>query len=162
LKTLLNIVMILSLTLIGKSVLSQDFKGIVPIISTCKDVKKIFPDANCRKSDYVYETKEEKVRVIFTTKKCQTFFSKKWNVPIGTVIIIRQNFNRTVKEVTLDELGIKLVESEYNKNTTDVESIVYYERKTAGYSIGLVDGFVDSILYTPTLKDAEANTCKVK
>jgi hypothetical protein len=161
-KMLLNMTLILVIALVGKTALAQDFKGIIPIKSTCKDVKKVFADVDCRKPDYVFETKEEKIRIVFTTRKCQKSFFTRWNVPVGTVLFIDREFNRHVREVTLEELGIKLDLSEYNKNTTDVESIFFYERKTAGYSVGIVDGFVDSILYTPTLKDAEDNACKVK
>jgi hypothetical protein len=159
-KTLINIVFVLSLVLVGNTIFAQDFNGIIPIKSTCKDVKKIFPDVNCRKSDYTFETKEEKVRIVFTTKKCQAFFSTKWNVPVGTVIFVDHNYNRIIKKVTLEDLGILIDERDYNKNTTDVDSIFYYEKKTAGHSIGMADGFVDSILYTPTLSDAESNTCR--
>lgn len=144
----------------GSYVLAQDLKGLLPIKSTCKDVKKIFNTANCKKVENIFETGGEKIHIVYSTKNCQTFFGYRWNVPIGTVIIISHYFNRNIKEVTLEDLGVKLKEEDYNKNLTDVKSFIIYERKTGGHSVSIIDGLIDNILYTPTLQDAEIKGCK--
>jgi hypothetical protein len=140
----------------------QDFKGIVPMKSTCQDVKKLFPEADCTKIKNIFKTKEEEIEIKYTSQKCQRAFGQNWDVPIGTVIYIERHFFRHIKKYTLAGLGIVIDEKDYYKGYPDLENQVIYDRKNGGFGFSLTNGLVDGISYTVTEEDVKTKGCKTK
>ena len=124
----------------------QNFKGIIPMKSTCQDVMKIFKEEDCSKKEREFVTSEEKIRIFYTSEKCQIVYGKKRNVQIGTVLIVKRDF---IKKITLEELEIKLVESDYLIKDTDFVGRTSYLKKDGELEFYITDGFVDQIYYRP-------------
>jgi hypothetical protein len=133
------------------------YKGIVPMVSTCNDVKLIL-GGECGNAEERIRLKDETIKINYSTEECQSFFGKKWNVPIGTVLRIARFFR---DPPTLDELGITIDESEYNKSYTDVPSQIIYEKKGGGLTMIVSNNYVSDIAYTPTSED-DSKVCKCK
>src|SRR5882724_5202361 len=60
---------------------AKDWRGIVPLHSTCEDVKRILGVAKC---EPVVKLESETVNISFSQKPC----ADGWNVPIGTVVSV--------------------------------------------------------------------------
>ena len=122
---------------------AQDLRGIVPLHSTCEDVKRVFGLRDC---DYVIKTDEGTINLSYSTKPCVDG----WNVPAGTVISL------TVfpgKKLPLTDLHLDL--KAYQKAVSyDQPDITHYLNAEEGIDITVTpDGKVDSITYGPTAKD---------
>jgi hypothetical protein len=61
------------------------WRGIVPLHSTCEDVKRLLGHASCKADSYDLEN--ESVFILFSEKPCDGD-SIRWNVPAGTVLSI--------------------------------------------------------------------------
>lgn len=66
-------------TLLLSPCLAQGWKKIVPLVSTCEDVKKILVVNECNFPEMYYETPEYKISISFSTDKDE------WNVSKETV-----------------------------------------------------------------------------
>jgi hypothetical protein len=140
----------------GSKVMAQDgYKGIIPMLSTCHDVKDILIDAECGNNEQFFKLPDETLQIVYTTKECHKFYGKKWNVPVGTVVSVTR---RLRKSQTWEDLGITIDESEYNLSYTDVIGQVIYERKKGGLTIVATGKYISDIDYTPTVEDY-SKTC---
>ena len=146
------------LLLISQIAAAQDgYKGIIPIKSTCQDVINIL-GGECGVSEQTFNLPNERVLIDFSTQKCQEAYEKKWNVPVGTVLKITRYFK---DPPTLEEAGITITESDYNKSYTDVISQTIYEKKHGGLIVYTTNGYVNSLHYIPTDED-NSKVCKSK
>jgi hypothetical protein len=137
--------------------IAQDgYKGIIPMKSTCSDVKNILGSGECGKVEEMFKFPKEIIKIIYTTKECDEFYGKKWNVPVGTVVSITRFFRNPP---TLEDLGITIIESEYNKSYTDAIGQIIYEKKDGGLILIISGKYISDIKYTPTSED-NSKTCK--
>ena len=150
-----NVVMIgmtaiLSPFLVSKGTAQGGYKGIVPMQSTCRDVKNILEEGACGTGVQFFSLPEETLKIVYTTKDCEDFYGKKWNVPIGTVVSITRLFRRSP---TWQGLGLTINESEFDKQYTDVIGQIIYVRKKGGLIITATHDYISSIKHTPTEED---------
>lgn len=122
----------------------KEWRGIVPLHSTCEDVKRILGVSACESP---YDIDDGRVFITFSKKPC----ADGWNVPLGTVLSI--TFHPKTKPL-LTELGIDL--GKYQKEETPYPSnYVFYSNKEEGITITVTpDQRVDSINYYGTAKDS--------
>ena len=145
------------LLIICQVINAQGFKEILPMHSTCNDVERILGGEHCGNNEETFTIKKERIRIVFSTKECEEFYGKKWNIPIGTVVFIGRNFQ---KPVTMEELGIKMVEAEYVKNYTDILGQIIYDKKNGGLSFSTINGYVKRISYYPSKMDESNLLCE--
>jgi hypothetical protein len=126
------------------SVNAQGWRGIMPMRSTCKDVKKILGVDTCAPPDETYDLDGEKVKISFTKRQCEPAYQKFWDVPVGTVVIIERHLQ---KIIPLADFHID--ESKYEKSYNDMVGHVIYSHKDEGISYWTVNGEVYLIFYTP-------------
>src|SRR5947207_3997689 len=88
-------IVLMVLVQVGLNNAQTGFKGIVPMKSTCYDVKTVF-NGNCDVASESFKFPFEKVEIEYTTEKCQKLYGKKWNVPIGTVITLTRFFRKPI------------------------------------------------------------------
>ena len=67
----------------GENTCAQSWKKVVPLVSTCEQLKEILPVKDCNASYSKVETPEYEGIVFYSTKTCQE--GGEWNVPTGTV-----------------------------------------------------------------------------
>lgn len=79
------LLIVFNITILGQG---QDFKGIRPLHSDCKDVEEVLGIKACYLPDIVYQTKEEEVKIYFSGEKCEEKFKERWNVEKGTVLLV--------------------------------------------------------------------------
>lgn len=123
---------------------AKEWRGIVPLHSTCEDVKRILGVSTCEPT---YDTEDGRVYITFSKKPC----ADGWNVPPGTVLNI--TFYPKTKPL-LTELGVD--PAKYHKEETPSPSnYVFYSNKEEGVTITVTpDQKVDSINYHGTAKDS--------
>lgn len=123
---------------------AKEWRGIVPLHSTCEDVKRILNVSTC---ESVYDVEDGRVYITFSKKPC----ADGWNVPSGTVLSI--TFYPKIKPL-LTELGVDL--GKYQKEETPYPSnYVFYSNKEEGVSITVTpDQKVDGINYYAAAKDS--------
>lgn len=123
---------------------TEDWRGIVPLHSTCEDVKRILGIAKCESS--LYQLEDETINITFSEKPC----ADGWNVPPGTVISFTVS---PKKKPRLTDLHIDI--GAYKKAVIqDQPDKSYYYNEEEGVSIAVTpDGRVDYITYSPTPKD---------
>lgn len=142
---------------------AQGYKGIVPMHSTCKDIEWILGGERCGKAEETSTLDKERIRIAYSTEKCQKFYGLNWNIPIGTVVAIGREF---LKPMTLTDLGIELGvqidESEFEKTpgAADVPNNVFYFKKTGGLSISAFHDYVMSMRYYPNDSDESKLVCE--
>ena len=143
-------------SLFGAEVIAQGgYKSIIPMLSTCHDVKNILTSAECGNSEQSFKLRDETLKIVYTTKECDEFYGRKWNVPIGTVVSVTR---RTRNPQTWEDLGITINESDYNLSYTDAIGQVIYERKKGGLTIVATGKYISDVDYTPTVEDY-SKTC---
>ena len=124
--------------------LAKGWRGIVPLHSTCADVKRLLGITTCDGS--THRLNDETVTIVFSEKPCLDG----WNVPHGTVMTIDVHPKPGLKlaELHIDESNYKKVADEH------VRGIVYYKNDEEGVSItAFPDGTVGSFFYGPSAKD---------
>lgn len=128
------------ISLFTYQVSAQDWRKIVPAVSTCKDIKKIFKVQECKLPRFEYKTPEYDVIVFFSDGKN----SKK--IPKGKVkqAVIIFNILPKLKDFK-DNL------SEYKiKPVYDLPDSQVYENKKKGISLEVVNNeFIQTILLNP-------------
>src|SRR6266446_2466905 len=123
---------------------ARGWRGIVPLHSTCADVKRLLGVTTCDSS--AFRLNDETVTIIFSEKPCLDG----WNVPPGTVMTIDVHPKPGLKliDLQIDERNYKRVADEH------VRGIVYYSNNQEGVSITVFpDGTVGSFLYGPAAED---------
>jgi len=76
---------------------SNAWHGLLPLRTTREDVERLLgPAKGLLAGSYAYETKDEKVRVVYSEGSCSSSLEGRWNVPIDTVLSITVFPNTTV------------------------------------------------------------------
>jgi hypothetical protein len=122
---------------------AQGFKGIIPLESTCEDVKRILRVDGCKFPRSVYWLKDYTIDISFNEKR--SVESKIcYKVPKGRVIslVVSYNKNIPIKEF---EYELKFVK----KLNNDIDSIVY-ENEQNNISVLTQLGFVSTAIFIPT------------
>jgi hypothetical protein len=123
---------------------AKDWRGIVPLHSTCEDVKRLLGVSRC--DPPVFNLESEIVNITFSEKPC----ADGWNVPAGTVISLTV-FPKKKSPLTDLHLDLKAYEKAVSYDQPD---ITYYLNAEEGIVIKVTpDGKVDSITHGPAAKD---------
>lgn len=130
------------------NVYPKGWRGIVPLHSTCEDVKRLLGRAKCTADLYTLEN--ETVFVSFSEQLCNEGTNVKWNVPRGTVISI--DVNPKIKPKLSDMLGNP---ASYKKvRDKHLPDIVYYMDEEAGFTLMVFpNGDVGNFFYGPAASD---------
>jgi hypothetical protein len=113
---------------------AQEWRGLRPLHSTCKDVKRILRVTTCEPPDNIYDLGDERVRIIFSKSPCEKAWQKQWNTPPGTVMSI-ERFLR--KRIPIADFHID--ESKYKKIFTDFTDEVIYVSEEEGMSFSVIN-----------------------
>jgi hypothetical protein len=143
-KVSLKICIALLFCLVGRCQ-GQGWRGIVPLHSTCEDVRGVFKTTTCE--PVVIDLKEASVFVSFSDGPCLS----EWNVPRGTVI----SLDVTPKDgLRLADLQLDI--TKYTRTVDrQVHNTVYFNNQDQGISItAFEDGRIRHLFYGPTIKDS--------
>lgn len=121
---------------------AQEWHKIVPLHSTCEDVKRLLGIDSCDPRTLVIEN--ERINIDFAQKPC----IDGWNIPEGTVISITVYPS---KRPTLSDLGIDF--SKYEKTARPPVFTVYSNPEEGIAIVVDPDERVEHITYGPTTKD---------
>jgi len=126
----------------------KSWRGIVPLHSTCEDVKRLLGHASCKADSY--DLGDESVFISFSRERCDGD-SIRWNVPAGTVLSI--DVNPKIKPRLTDVIE---GEARYTQvRDQHVPDIVYYTDKEQGLTLQVFpNGHVGSFFYGPAAKDS--------
>lgn len=138
----------LVLTSAASASVAQGYRGIVPLHSTCEDVKRILGVSSCKPPDNTYDLVDERVRITFSKRRCEKAWQKFWNVPPGTVLSVERFLKKPVR---IDNLKLDL--TKYEKMFTDSLNEVVYKNYNDGIEFRAVSESVVWFAYTPTPKD---------
>jgi hypothetical protein len=122
--------------ILSSSSQAKEWRGIVPLHSTCEDVKRILGINKCQTSTYYF--KEENIFIHFSESTCEGKPPGNWDVPTGTVMAI------TVwPKVKPKLVGLHIDESKFKKERdphlpehiiyTDYEEGFSFEASPDGY-----------------------------
>jgi hypothetical protein len=129
---------------------AQGWRGIVPLHSTCIDVKRVLGVAKCEPSIYYLE--DEIVNINFSEKPCHEKWPyEKWNVPPGVVTSISV---RLKKQPPLANLGIDITNYKKVPDEYSTGGHIYYNEEKGVAITADADGKVLEISYQPTAKDS--------
>jgi hypothetical protein len=126
------------------NVQAQGWRGIVPLHSSCDDVKQKLGIAECR--NRTYDTPDSKVSILFSDGTC----SSGWNVPTGTVITldVHPKASQRFSDLALDPSNYRAIREGH------LQQVVRYENKDQSMSITVSNGgLVMSYFYGPSSKD---------
>ncbi|HEX7314359.1 MAG TPA: hypothetical protein VF297_10575 [Pyrinomonadaceae bacterium] len=143
-------------TLVILSVTShaKEWRGIIPMKSTCEDVKRVLGVDTCNPPDGVYDLGGEEVRINFSKSPCVEAFGKSWSVPVGTVLAI---LHRPKSPVDIAQLALDV--SKYKITNTDVVGLDAYHNEEEGIWFEAFEGTAQNIHYLPAKRDARLQ-CK--
>src|SRR6266850_2314540 len=130
------------------------WRGLVPLKSTRADVEQLLGSSKgLLAGNYNYETKTEKVEVMYSEGSCKPSLEGQWNVPVDTVLSITV-FPQTkvlVSTLRLDERTFSRAQEAHPENW------LYYVSPEKGVMVHAmqINGCeeVMSITYRPTTKD---------
>jgi hypothetical protein len=123
----------------------QGWRGIVPLHSTCEDVKRVFNTTTCESA--LIDLEDASVFITFSDGTCRS----EWEVPRGTVISLDV---RPKNRLTVEDLHLDLTKF---TRTADqqVQGTLYLNNKDEGISIAAFeDGRIRHVFYGPTLKES--------
>lgn len=123
---------------------AQGWRGLMPLHSTCEDVKRILGTTKCESSFYYLA--DEIVNLDISKKPC----ADGWNVPPGTVlsITVYPRKKPQLSDLHLDAKAYKKV------TVADQSGGSYYVNKEEGITIAVMpDEKVNHFTYSPTPKD---------
>ena len=126
-----------------------EWRNIIPLHSTCKDVEKQLKIKACSLSEVKYETRNEKVSIYISKELNERMFQRRCDVPIGTVlqvIVDYKNYPET-REFREDF-------SQFKESFSDIET--FYSSKEKGLEFVVQGNFVRTIWFSPTAKDTSA------
>lgn len=127
---------------------AKEWRGIVPLHSSCEDVKRIMGHSTCNSS--FYDLRDETVVIHFSTHPCDERLPGGWNVQPGTVtsIFVNTKSPKKLADLHIDESRYKKLASEHHKG------IIQYTNDEEGFAFTLYpDGKVWSFFYTPSAQD---------
>lgn len=131
---------------------AKEWCGLIPMKSTCDDVKRVLGVTTCEPPNETYDLGDERVRISFSKYSCFPAYTKFWNVPVGTIIIIERHPKNPIPVAELD-IDIK----KYEVTSTDTD-INIYSNAEDGLSFWAANGFAMHIYYMPK-KDDERLQC---
>ena len=150
----LGLAAVLLLTLVTIHRQSNCWRGIVPLRSTCDDVKKVLKVDSCTVPIANYTLPDFRVMVEFENKTCDTE-SRAWRVPKGTVTAITVSPRN---EMRPSEFGLDL--SKYKKREDEeIGGLEHYDSQEEGVTVDLYRGFVQNLFLYPR-KSHETLRCK--
>jgi hypothetical protein len=123
---------------------AQGWRGIVPLHSSCDDVKQKLRIAECR--NRTYDTPDSKVSILFSDGTC----SSGWNVPTGTVITldVHPKAAQRFSDLALDSSNYRAIREGH------LQGVVRHENNDQSISITVShDGMVMGYFYGPSSKD---------
>ncbi len=143
------------------STFAQVRKDIIPMRSTCEDVKTIYKVETCKKSDEFYSLPNELVRIGYSNTECPLAYGKKWNIPLGTVISVEIVYKKLKK---LSDFNLDTEKCDKTEVTSDALKEILYSCRDIGTKLNVVEDesnlFVSSVTYIPTLQDHQCLLCK--
>lgn len=123
---------------------AQGFKGLIPLESTCEDVKRILKVEKCSDPYSVYFFKDFIVGVYFKTDPPSEEDRWCYNVPTGTVTSFTFSFN---KRIPMEDFEYELKFAERIEN--DIVTIVYDNREK-GVGAYVHNGLITRAFFGPT------------
>ncbi len=126
------------------NVQAQGWRGIIPLHSSCEDVKQKIGIAECR--NRTYDTPDSKVSILFSDGTC----SSGWNVPAGTVITldVHPKASQRFSDLVLDSNNYRAIREGH------LQEVVRYENNDQSMSITVShEGLIMSYFYGPSTKD---------
>src|SRR5687767_11056908 len=139
---------------VESTVLSNAWRGLLPLKSSRADVERLLgAPTGLVAGSYSYETKEEKVRVLYSQGSCDPSLEGQWKVPADTVLSITV-FPQTSVLVN----SLRLNESIYKRSQeVHPENWVWYVNSENGVMVHAIRNNgceeVMSITYRPAKKD---------
>jgi len=145
-KVLLAIIPVaLFMTLSGQS---KGWHGIVPLHSTCEDVKRALGGENCTCPISRYTLPDFRVMVEFENETCESE-PRAWRVPKGTVTAITISPRN---EMRPSEFNLDL--SKYKKREDgEIVGLDHYDSEGGGVTVDLYQGFVQNLFLYPRKSD---------
>ena len=123
---------------------AQGWRGIIPLHSSCEDVKQKLGIAECR--NRTYDTPDSKVSILFSDGTC----SSGWNVSEGTVITldVHPKASQRFSDLSLDSNNYRAIQEGH------LQEVVRYENNDQSISITVSrEGLVMGYFYGPSIKD---------
>lgn len=134
---------------------AKGWQGIIPLRSTCEDVKRTLKVDKCATPESEYDLPDLKVIIYFSQNRSCDADPRAWRVPTGTVTSI---IITPTKGMRPSELDIDI--SKYKKlGDSDVVGIERYESREEGVTVHLFNGFVQTAFFYPPSSD-EPLRCK--
>ena len=136
---------------------AKDWGGIVLLVSTCEDVKRILNVTTCKAPFSTYRLKEETVVVSYAEFPCAKDGKNSPvydTTPARFVTGITRNFH---KPIPLSDLVDD--KTKYKQLTTDFIGEIQYYNDDEGVNFHTVDGMLNSISYYPS-KEGERKRCE--
>lgn len=135
------------------SAYGQDLKKIVPLESTCDDVKRILSVEKCEVSQSVYRLKDFTVTVYFTEEKPSKEGKICYSVPPKTVILFAVTYNK----------ALLLKDFEYDLTllgdlSNDIGTIAYQNEKL-GITVLSNNEMVEEVIYQATPENYRKHSC---
>jgi hypothetical protein len=138
-------VILLSLLLFTSMAASnKGWRGIIPLHSTCNNVKKALKVNKCSLPMSEYNLPDFRVVVFFSEDdRCED--PRGWRVPQGTITSLVVS---PTKEMCPSEFGINI--SNYKKlPDRDVVGMEGYDNDKEGVTVNLFNGYVQNIIFYP-------------
>ena len=154
-KPLLLLLTFFTISLIPCS--AQDWKRIVPLVSTCEDIKKILDVNECAFPQMYYKTPSYRVLISFSTDKDE------WNVSSETVVFVIVS----PKELKLLEDFVKVFETDLKDYkvtpVSDLPDSKLYRNEKRGIDFE-AQNVIDNLFFVGsfTLYPSEENSKKFK
>ena len=157
---LIKLLIFAVLFILGTTIFSygQVVKDIIPMHSTCDNVKKILGVETCKKSHEFYDLENESVSIGYSTEVCQKAYLKHWNISIGTVLSV---IRFPKKPILLKDVPVDLNTCKISEGESDVPGTLTYSCEKVGTTISVFDGYVYQLMYTPIPEDSRL-LCKVE
>jgi hypothetical protein len=127
---------------------AKEWRGIIPLHSTCEDVKHILGVTKCETT--TYHLKDENVSIYFSEYPCGVRLPEGWNVPVGTVI--QMTVYPAIKPKFAD---LHIDESKFKKEEDpEMPGNFAYTDYEEGFSFVVSpSGVADNFTYFATAKD---------
>jgi len=130
---------------------ARDWGGIVLLVSTCEDVKRIFNVTSCKAPFSTYYLKEETVVVSYAKFPCSKdgkYQPVDDTTPAKFVTGITRNLHKPIPFSDLVDHKTR-----YKQVTTDFIGEIQYYNDDEGVNFHTVDGMLNSISYYPSKED---------
>jgi hypothetical protein len=139
--------------MVCSNALAKEWRGIVPLHSTCEDVQRILGIAKCETRTYYLQ--DENVSINFSEYPCGVRLPEGWNVPVGTVTSI--TVYPKIKPRLVD---LKLELSKFRiEEDPEVQGNSGYTNDEEGFYFVVSNGMADDFTYFASAKDDQLLRC---